>query len=911
MRNIAAKCIVFGTACLLAGLAARPSPAAVSIEQLSCEHLDNPLGIDVTQPRLSWQMDDRDQKSVARGLKQTAYQVLVASTPELLAKDKGDLWDSGKMASDASLLVEYAGKPLQSRQRCFWKVKAWTASLATSKGASVESRPAMWSMGLLRPEDIKAKWIGSPTDVAVEPAPMFRKTVALDKKITRATAFVSGLGYYELSLNGRKVGDHVLDPKFTRYDRRVLYVTYDVTSLLKTGANAVGVMLGNGWYNYHVKNAWDFDTAPWRAKPKVLLQLEVEFADGTTQTIASDESWKYATGPIQFDGMLSGEVYDARLEKEGWDTSGYNDSAWVAARVVESPKGKLASQMVQPIRATEVIKPVKITQPKPGVYLFDMGQNVAGKARLTVKGPAGTDVKLQYAELLRNDGTLNPDNIKAFCKSAEFQTERYILKGSGTETWESRFMYHGFQYVQVTGFPGEPTPENLQAVVMHTDLENAGTFECSSDLLNKINLCTRWSYLNNFHGHPTDCPNREKNGWTGDAHLAAETGLYNFDAAAAYTQWMRDFQDEQRESGELPGIVPTGGWGYAWGNGPAWDSAYVLIPWYMYQYRGDVRILAEHYENLKRYVDYLTRRAKNGIVGIGLGDWCPARSRTPEKVTSTGYYYADAVIVSKIAQILGKKEDADKYIQLAADIRQAFNRDFLNAQTKQYANGTQTALSCALYQGLTDPADVAAVLSNLVANVERQDNHLDCGILGTKYLLHALTDNGRVDVAYKIAAQTTQPSWGNWVRQGATTLWEEWNGGGTHNHVMFGDVSAWFYQTLAGIQPDITAPGFKKIVIRPAIVGDLKWVKASHMSAFGKIASSWKLEGNDLTLDITIPPNTTATVYVPRRDGAMVKEGGRPAAQVPGTSVVTLKMESGSAVFEIGSGSYTFTSTVK
>lgn len=900
-------------ACLMTLSTAVSASAGVSVGHLRCEYLDNPLGIDIARPRLSWQIEVSGQRSEVRGLKQAAYQVLVASAEDLLKKDKGDLWDSGQVASDNSQHIEYAGKPLQSRQQCFWKVRVWT-SVWTSTGDSsnattAESKPALWSMGLLHAEDFKAKWIGSPTDARVEPAPLLRKIFTLDKPVRKATAYISGLGYYEFSLNGKKVGDHVLDPKFTRYDRRVLYVTYDVTAQLKKGPNAAGVMLGNGWYNYHVKNAWDFDTAPWRAKPKMMLQVEVEFADGTAQTLVSDESWKYATGPIQFDGMLSGEVYDARLEKDGWDAAGYDDSAWVAAKVVEAPKGKLCAQMVQPIRVTEVIKPVKVTQPKPGVYLFDMGQNMAGKARLTVSGPAGTDVKLQYAELLHKDGTLNANNIKAFCKSAEFQTERYILKGKGTETWESRFMYHGFQYVQVTNFPGEPKLENLQALVMHTDLDNAGTFECSEELLNKIQHCTRWSYLNNFHGHPTDCPNREKNGWTGDAHLAAETGLYNFDSAAAYTQWMRDFKDEQRDGGELPGIVPTGGWGYHWGNGPAWDSAYVLIPWYMYQYRGDVRILAEHYENLKRYVDYLTRRAANGIVGIGLGDWCPARSGTPEKVTSTGYYYVDAVIVSKIAGILGKKEDEEKYARLAVDIRKAFNRDFLNPQTKQVANGTQTAMACALYQGLAEPADVDAVVSNLVAHVEKQGNHLDCGILGTKYLLHALTDHGRADVAYTIAAQTTQPSWGHWVKQGATTLWEEWNGGGTHNHVMFGDVSAWFFETLAGIQPDPSAPGFKKIIIRPAMVGDLAWVKAGHTSGYGRIESAWKREGNTLTLEVTVPPNTTATVHIPAKDAAGVTEGGGPASKAGG--VKFLNMENTCAVFEIGSGKYVFTSVMR
>jgi alpha-L-rhamnosidase len=898
-KSSAARSCRLGLACLVS-FPSLVAVAAPDVAHLRCEYRDTPLGIDTPQPRLSWAIES-DQ----RGERQTAYQILVASSPALLAKDAGDLWDSGKVTTDQSIQVAYAGKPLLSRQACVWKVTVWPAA-----GAAITSKPAAWSMGLLSPEDWQAKWIGSPTAAAVEPAPMLRKTFALEKTIQRATAYVSGLGYYELSVNGKKVGDHELDPKFTRYDRRVLYVTYDVTAQLKPGRNALGVMLGNGWYNYHVKNAWDFDTAPWRGRPKLLLRVDIDFADGTKQVVVSDDSWKHATGPIQFDGLLSGEVYDARLEKAGWDSAGFDDSTWAAAKVVEAPKGKLTAQMVQPIRITEVLRPVKVSQPKPGVFVYDMGQNIAGKARLTVSGPAGTEVKLQYAEMLRPDGTINPDNIKAFCKSAEFQTERYLLKGAGTEIWQSRFMYHGFQYVQVTGFPGEPKLENLQALVMHTDVESVGAFECSNALLNKIQQCTRWSYLNNLHGHPTDCPQREKNGWTGDAHLAAETGLYNFDAAAAYTQWMKDFKDEQRDSGELPGIVPTGGWGYAWGSGPSWDSAYVLIPWYLYQYCGDARILADHYDNLKRYVDYLGRKTRNGIVGIGLGDWCPAKTTTPEKVTSTGYYYCDAVIVSKIAAILGKTEDAQTYAKLADDIKQVFNREFVNPQTKQVAGGTQTALSCALYQGLALPAEVDAIVSNLVANVERQGNHLDCGILGTKYLLHALSDNGRADVAYKITTQTTAPGWGAWINQGATTLWEEWGGGGSHNHVMFGDVSAWMFETLAGIRPDPAAAGFKKIIIKPEIVGDLTWVKGSYNSGYGRIASAWKIDGNKLTLSVTIPPNTTATVHVPAKDVSSVREDGL-ADTKPGGVASSAKMQGNCAVMEIGAGTYVFTSQLK
>jgi alpha-L-rhamnosidase len=947
-------------------LAARVKPVA-----LRCEYRMNPLGIDEVRPRLSWRIGEGGQGSVfrvqeagdpgqtpdraynnslqptahslqsavpiPRGIKQTAYQILVASNKERLERDEGDLWDSGKVESDQSLHIAYAGKPLTSRMQCFWKVRVWTPSLLNPDPRTLTpsswSAPAYWTMGLLEPGAWSAKWIGAPTDAMVEPAPMFRKAFSVDRNIKSATLFISGLGYYEASLNGGKVGDHVLDPKFTRYDRRVLYVTHDVSPQVRRGDNVIGVMLGNGWYNYHTANAWDFDSAPWRARPKLLLQLELEFTDGTRRTVVSDESWRYATGPIRFDGMLNGDVYDARLERAGWDAPGYDDSAWEAARVAEAPKGALSAQMTQPIRVTGVLKPVRITQPKPGVFLYDLGQNIAGTARLAVTGPAGAEVKLQYGELLHGDGTLNQGNINSFCKTGECQTERYTLKGEGTEVWTSRFMYHGFQYVQVTGFPGEPALENLEALVMHTDVDSVGSFECSNALLNRIQQATRWSYVNNLHGHPTDCPNREKNGWTGDAHLAAETGLYNFDVPAMYTQWMLDFQDEQKPTGELPGIVPTGGWGYAWGNGPAWDSAYILIPWYLHQHHGDLRILARHYENMKRYVDYLTTRADNGIVSIGLGDWCPAETVTPAKVTSTAYYYVDARIVARCAELLGRTDDAAKYTRLADSIRSAFNREFLDRNTKRYANGSQTALSCALYQGLVDPADREAVVAHLVAEVGRRNNHLDCGILGAKYLLHALSEHGRADLAYKVAAQTSFPSWGHWIEQGATTLWENWNGEGTHNHVMFGDVSAWFFNTLAGIRPDPAAPGFKRVIIKPAIVGDVTWVQCHHDSIHGRIVSNWKRDGASLTMEVTIPPNTTAEVHVPALSGAEgpalsgaegpalsevegpakseadVTESGTPAGKAPG--VKFLRMEYGVAVFEVGSGRYQFESMWK
>lgn len=888
--------------CLILPLAV--SAKGLQVERLRCEYLQNPLGIDALSPRLSWVL-----QSDERGQKQTAYRILVASSEKKLAANEGDLWDSGKVASDATAQIEYRGQPLTSRQACFWKVCVWDKDGKASRF----SAPAFWEMGLLDTNDWRARWIGLTTNIAERPAPMLRREFALTHKITQARLYICGLGYYELHLNGRKVGDHLLDPGYTRYDKRDLYVTYDVTKFLRQGDNALGVVLGNGWFNVQTEAVWDFHKAPWRAAPKLLLSLFVEFADGTTEVIASDENWKGATGPILFDSIYGGEIYDARLEKPGWDRPGYDDEDWERVKIVDAPVGKLAAQIMPAIEADKTVTPVKITNPKPDVYLFDFGQNFAGDAELNVHGPAGTKVNLRYGEQLDTNGMLDQSiidmHVKRVNRNQQFQTDSYILKGQGVETWHSRFNYNGFQYVEVTGFPGRPTLKNLRGIFSHSAVPVAGQFECSNPLLNKIWRATRWSYLSNLQGIPTDCPQREKNGWTGDAHLAAEQGMYNFMPAAVYTKWINDLDDEQQPSGELPGIVPTSGWGYKWGNGPAWDSAFLLIPFYMYQYYGDERILEEHYAGMKRYVDYLTRKAADGIVNLGLGDWVPFKTQTPVEITSTAYYYRDAQIVSLAASLLGKSEAAAEYAALAEKIKNDFNAHFYDANTGVYGNGSQTSLSCALYQGLVPPENRQRTLNQLVAAVAANHGHIDTGILGAKYLLNALTENDRADVAYQIASQKDEPSWGWWLEQGATTLWEEWNGGGSHNHIMFGDISAWFYKALAGINLDPAAPGFKHIILKPQPVGDLTFARAEYDSIRGQIVSDWKIENGKFRLKVKIPPNTTATLYLPSTQTGEIREGNKLATTAKG--VQSFRQENNCTVFEIASGAYEFTAPLK
>ncbi len=867
--------------------------------RLTCEYLQNPLGIDTASPRLSWVLD-----SGHRNQRQTAYQILVATTEKLLKENKADLWNSGKVDSEESLQIPYRGLPLKSGQRCYWMVRSWDQNGRPSD----YSRPAWWEMGLLNRADWKGQWIGATTNINSLPAPLLRKDFKLKGGIKQARAYICGLGYYELRINGEKIGNHLLDPGYTRYDKRALYVTYDVTRALERGANSVGVILGNGWYNVQTRAVWNFHEAPWRAAPALLMQIQVDYHNGTSETIATDTTWKTSPSPIVFNSIYGGETYDARLEQPGWDTAGFDDSKWSSALSVTGPAGKLAAQMMPPIKAAEILKPVSITTPKPEVFVFDMGQNFAGISELKLRGPAGTKIVMKYSERLGPDGMIDrsviQQHIARMDTNQQFQTDTYILKGKGDETWRSRFDYHGYQYVEVTGYPGTPSSETLRGVSVHSAVPPAGQFECSNQLLNRIWHAGLWSYLSNLEGIPTDCPHREKNGWTGDAHLAAEQGLFNFAPAAVYTKWLNDLADEQQPSGELPGIVPTSGWGYKWGNGPAWDSAMLLLPYYMNEYCADTRVLTSHYENMKRYVDYLTGKAKDHIINFGLNDWAPFKTKTPTDITSTAYYYRDVQITAQAARLLGKKEEAEKLDALAADIRKAFNAKFYQPATGSYDNGSQTSLSCALYQGLVEPENRERVVSNLVFAVENANNHIDTGILGAKYILNALTENGRPDVAYRIASQNDLPSWGWWIEQGATTLWEQWNGEDSRNHIMYGDISAWFYKALAGINPDPAAPGFKHFTIKPNLLGDLTSAKATYDSSRGKIVSDWKLIGDEFQLTVVVPANSTATIHIPTSNPASVREGTLPATSAEGLR--SLPGDAADTVFLAGSGTYRF-----
>ena len=895
---------------------------AMQVDGLLCEYAQNPIGIDAPQPRLSWKLDH-----LARDQKQSAYRVLVASSLEKLEAGEGDKWDSGKVPSDRSSHVMYEGDPLQSREACYWKVQVWDSQ----DRASAWSQPASFEMGLLAPEDWPVRWFGiearQPGD-----ALLFRQELKLeDKEVARARAYICGLGYYELRVNGEKVGDHVLDPGWTEYSDSVLYVTYDVTQHLKPGPNAVGVILGNGWYG----------------KPKLLFQLYVEFADGSHQILGT-ENWGWAVdgAPIVANSIYDGEVYDARLELPGWDEPGYNASARdiIRAQHVAPPGGVLKAQMLEPIKVVDTIDPVALTNPKPGVYVFDMGQNFAGWCRLTVEGPRGTEVTLQFAETLYEAGTVNRENLR----SAR-ATSVYILKGEGKEVYEPRFTYFGFRYVQMTGYPGEPTRESLQGCYVRSSVAQTGSFTCSNELINRIHRAIVWTEGSNLHSVPTDCPQRqERQGWLNDMTVRAEEAIYNFDIARLYTKWLRDIRDAQdKKTGAIPDTAP-----YRWGALPGDPvDCYLFVAWYTYLYYGDTRVLDEFYEGIQQWVDFLWTQTRDGVVNYTrYSDWCtpikdcyPAGqtelpeehagghvgagsypSVTPGILISTAYLHFNASLLAKIAAIVGKAADSERYAQIGEAAKEGLNRRFFDPETAQYATGSQGSNAMPLFLNLVPEGNRQQLVANLVHDIiEVHDGHLNTGNQCTKYMAEALTRDGQGDVVYTFVTQTTYPGWGFMLARGATTIWERWEeltGGGmnSHSHPMHGSIGAWFYKYLAGIQADPDEPGWARIHVRPYPVGDLTSAQASLETLRGTVAVRWERGDKRFSLEVAIPANSQATVSVPLLGGcdATVQEGGTPVWEggvfrsgVPGVRSATLDEDAGHVRFEVGSGTYQFAVT--
>ena len=1055
--------------------------AAASLQpaRLRCEYRVNPEGIDVTLPRLSWELTAANPKQ--RGLRQSGYRVVAASSQALLAANVYDLWDSGKVESAQSNQVVWHGKPLGSGMLVAWRVEVWDQAGQQSKWSGV----AQWTMGLLEKQDWQGKWIGrdepanyrnpdspyhllegarwiwdaplgqapvgdryfritfaipadrkirravfipsgdnhidaylngepialhssglppildvserlhtgdnvlamqaahplpdrpagaiavlrvefdsgapltvqtnnlwrtaakvetgwekpdyldsawrpavelgsygmapwGPIGILTEhrlPARMLRKEFTLDRKVKRATVYFSGLGLSELYVNGAKVEDHVLSPGLTDYDKHSLYVTYELTKLT-TGPNAIGLILGNGRY-YAPRlqpGTRNFGF------PKARVQLNIEFEDGTRRSIVSDESWKLTTnGSIRANNEYDGEVYDARKEMAGWDRPGFDDSGWEPAQVVAAPAGPLAAEMAEPLRVVDTIRPISVKALKPGVWIFDMGQNMVGWCQMNLDVPAGTVVTFRHAETLNPDGSLYVANLR----SAKAE-DVYIAKGVGGELFEPRFTYHGFRYVEVTGLPGTPTTADLRGRVVHDDMAKTADFASSNALLNQIHHNIFWGVAGNYRSIPTDCPQRdERQGWLGDRSQVSRSESYMFDVAAFYTKWSQDLADSQHADGSIPDVAPN--YWPLYNDDLTWPSTFLFVPGMLYDQYGDRRVLEHYYPAMRKWLEHERQFVQNELVSKDqYADWCVPpedpkliHSQDPARVTdktliASAYYYDLLRLVARYARILDKPTEAADLERMAAQVKNAFQLHFFKSVDGFYSNGTQTSSILPLTFGITPAENRSEVLASLARNItEVTKGHVGTGLVGAQWLMRTLADNGRSDLAYEIATQKTYPGWGYMVEKGATTIWELWNGDtadpamNSGNHVMqIGDLAVWMYEYLAGIRSDPEEPGFRHAVIHPYPAGDLTFVKASHASLYGMLASSWKRDEKGFTLDVTVPPNTTATVWVPAKDAGSVTESGKPAAKAGGVKFV--RSEGGAAVFEVGSGSYLF-----
>lgn len=917
---------------------------------LRVEYCVNPLGVDRRNPRLSWILSHSE-----RGEKQTAYQIIVSSSLENINNNIGDIWDTGKVNSNAQLVV-YNGKALESRKIYYWKVRWWD-----SKGVvSPFSEVATFEMGLLDESDWKAKWITRESyeyiSISSENIPfgrsytipysaLFRKTFQVEKPVKRSRVYISGLGLYELYINGRRIGDKVLDPGQTDYKKRILYSVYDVTDELKIGANAIGVILGNGRY---VKDyGYDF--------PKLILQLEIEYQDGDTLLVTSDDTWKTSYGPILANGIYYGEDYDARREIPSWNLSDFDDSNWEKVKIADPPGGRLVAELMPPIKITKTIKPKRIISPKPGVYVYDFGQNFTGWVRLYVRGPEGVEIKLRFAELIYDDGNINLEPTRG-----ARATDTYITKGDGLEVYEPRFTYHGFRYVELTGFPGVPTLDTLEGCVVHSSVEQVGEFNCSNELINKIHRNILWGQLSNLMSIPTDCPQRdERMGWMGDAQLTVEEAIYNFDMTSFYIKYLDDIKDAQREDGSVSDVVPP--YWSLYPADPAWGTAYITIAWHLFQYYGDIEVLKDHYEGLKKYVDFLSRLAPDNILRFSkYGDWCPPGSIRPKdlsgELVSTWCYYNDTLTLSKIAKVLGKEEDYARYSKLAEDIKTAFNNQYLKERfyavsvkpniseemaskmiemileamppeqrermrqfIQQISTTTftsQTINTLPLYLNMVPEDKKETVLKALIDDIRNShDYHLDTGIVGTRYIFDVLTENGYADIAYKIATQKTYPSWGYMIEEGATTVWERWEkltsgGMNSHNHIMFGTVDPWFYKVLGGIK--CASPGWDKVIVEPKVLGDLRYVKASTKTPKGTIEVNWEKLEDSVNFIVVLPVNTEGEIRIPKiypttvieESGKIIWSNSSLVERVEG--IYDAKEERDFVSFSVGSGRFVF-----
>jgi alpha-L-rhamnosidase len=887
---------------------------------LRCENMVYAMGIDLMNPRLSWNIETKENNWT-----QSAYQILVTTDSLTLSKHIANIWNTGKISSSECIYIEYMGKPLDPLQKYWWKVKVWDKSGKESEWSEIAS----WSMGMLNQSDWKGKWIASDLELSdlqkelkalpdfgmetetemwklneeirgktgtinSAPAVYLRKEFDLSKKISYAIANICGLGLNELYINGFKVSDGLLNPAPTDYQKRIFYQSYNVTGFLKEAKNTIGVILGNGWYNLVIPHALRYYAADYISTPRMLFQIDIFYTDGTKKTVVSDTTWKFTTdGPVQFNNLLSGETYDANKEIVGWNKNGYADSHWKEGKIADAPEGKLESQHLYPVRIIDSVNAVKITAIENG-YSVELEKEITGWCRIRVKGNTGSRIIVKYPGA--GSHTLG-----------RYQTYEFILNGKGAETFDARFSYNGIKTVEIYGLDYKPDLSDIKGMNVNTDFPVTGKFACSNESLNDLYQVLK-NTMRNYVVHLPNDPVREKAGWTQDVENAFDVYAYTYDCSSMYVKWQHDFLDIIHGDGYVPPVVP-GRFDGPTINGPWWGGMVVYQPWKIYQYFGDIKILKESFDAMKKYTGYLESIDSSYIVKWGLGDWLEPGSvrpvKTPVPVTSTIAFYNIACITAKTASILGNKKDSEYYFTLSEKIKASFNQTYFNNETGEYALYSQTSQIMPLYFGITPESKRQLVISALEKKIEADSNHVGTGFVGTPFILTGLSDLGCGELAYSMANQKTYPGWYDMVyNHGSKIFKEDWKGGLVQMPPLGGGLGYWFYYSLAGIQPDSSAPGFKKVIIRPDFIKDLNFVKGEYTSIYGTIHSEWKRENDAILFTVEIPANTSAKVYFPTVNIKDIKESGNPVTKNKDLALV--KIEKEKTIIQIGSGKYTF-----
>lgn len=875
---------------------------------LVCEYRTNPIGIDIEKPRLSWKIDS-DQNDV----KQTAYEIWVAGTPDKLKNSKELIWSSGKIESNQSVNIDYQGKALNSGQRLYWKVRIWD-----NKGkASTWSEVAYWEMGILHKKEWKASWITKNEEVSEKslPAQYYRREFNCNKEIASARAYVTSLGLYQLYINGNRVGDQLFTPGFTSYKKRIQYQTYDITGLL-LNKNAVGAIVGDGWYRGYL--GWEGGKAYYGDKLALFVQIQINYTDGSKELILSDENWKTSYGAILESDIYNGEKYDARLEWENWTKVGFSNENWDKAEIFSHPKDILVASNSLPVKAIEEIVPIQLINTPKGELVLDLGQNIVGRVRMKVSGKKGDVVKLQFAEVLDKEGNFYTTNLR----TAD-ATDIYTLKGGEEEVYEPYFTFHGFRFIKLEGYPGELTKEKITGIVIHSEMDPTGDFTCSDTLINKLQKNIQWGQRCNFLDIPTDCPQRdERVGWTGDAQVFSMTAAYNFNVAPFFTKWLNDLSLDQQPNGEVPNIIPDM-WNNKLGGTTGWGDAAVIVPWTVYRKYNDKRILEQQYPSMKAWVEYMRKNSGDDNLWNQRkhhwGDWLSYNTNKPgypgayteTDLIATAYYCYSTTLLSKIAGILEKHGEAAEYKALAEKIKEAFAQEYITPNGRLVSH-TQTAYALALWFNLV-PEELEQNAAKYFAADVKKFKHLTTGFLGTPLLCKTLSKINRDDLAFMLLNRKDYPSWLYPVTQGATTIWERWDtqkpdgtiidGMNSFNHYAYGAIGEWLYSHVAGLALDKKIPGYKHIQFNPNPGGGIENAKASYESMYGLTVSEWHYKNGEFIYNVIIPPNTTGTVTLPKAKGKEIKLNNKIIGDKSRYSYVH---SDDNVVIELGSGDYTF-----